>query len=200
MKNFGVLVLLLLAFLSSITCAPISNTSTSHVQWYKRAPSFMINLFNQIVATQGDLSQLGGTHVRGIWTIVKKPQNTVSSANVVNLLSVVNGTSLSLNTTYLVNLHVSVEAKTGVQQGDCNVALYDVKSNTEILSKYIPCDTSSKLVLAVTSCVKKWITNPAENAGMRLKISAKTDKFPASSLPFVNTHPSVEPPFYILYL
>ena len=132
--------------------------------------------------------------------MILEPQNTTSSANVVNLACPLNGSSLPLNQSYLVQLHLTVDAKPGVQQGDCIVVLHDIKSNTEILSKDAPCASSSKLVLTVTSVVKKWITNPIDNAGMRVRITAKNNNIPRSSLPFVNTHPSVEPPFYILYL
>ena len=100
----------------------------------------------------------------------------------------------------MVKLHISVEAKPGAQQGDCILALHDIKSNTEIVSKNIPCDTPSKLKLNVTSFAKKWITNPSDNAGVSVQISAKDSNFPSSNLPFVNTNASVEPPFYILYL
>ena len=123
-----------------------------------------------------------------------------SSPHVVNLVCWLNGSSLPLNQSHLVQLHLSVKAKPGAQQGDCVMALHDIKSNTEILSKNIPCGTSSNHMLTVTTFAKKWITNPSTNAGVSVRISAKDGSFPLSSLPFVSTHPSVEPPSYILYL
>ena len=130
----------------------------------------------------------------------KEPQSTVASVNVFNLISPLNGSSLSLNKVFMVNLHLTVEAKPGAQQGDCNLVLQDIKSNTEVLSKDIPCDSSSTLVLRVTSRVKKWISNPSNNKGMRVKISGKSSNYSVSSLPIISTDPSVEPPFYILYV
>jgi outer membrane biogenesis lipoprotein LolB len=80
MKNFAIpAVLLALACLSSITCAPISTTNSSHVQWNKRGTSFLIKLFNLLVATGGDLSQLvGASQVVGVYATVKSKCEDIS--------------------------------------------------------------------------------------------------------------------------
>ena len=201
MKYFGVLALLAaLTCLPSTTCAPARSTNSSHVQWHKKGSSFLIKLYKHLIATGSDLSQHGAKQIVGVYATIHKPVQTVSSANVVHLMCSLNGSTLSLNQSHLVELHISVEAKPGVQQGDCILALHDIKSNTEIVSKNIPCDTPSKLKLTVTSFAKKWTTNPSKNAGVSVQISTKVNSFPFSSLPFVNMSSRVEPPFYIFYL
>ena len=201
MKYFGVFALLAaVTCFSSTTCAPVGSTNSSHVQWHKKGSSFLIKLYKHLIATGSNLSQHGAKQIVAVYATVQKPVHTVSSANVVHLMCSLNGSTLSLNQSHLVELHISVEAKPGAQQGDCILALHDIKSNTEIVSKNIPCDTPSKLKLTLTSFAKKWITSPSSNAGVSVQISAKDNNFLLSSLPFVNMNASVEPPFYILYV
>jgi hypothetical protein len=73
MKYFGVLVFLALVCFSSIACAPVNSTNSSHVQWNNKASSFLIKVYKHLVSTGGDLSRLvGAKQIVGVYATVKR--------------------------------------------------------------------------------------------------------------------------------